>query len=77
MVVPLKYAALIPLPRPKLDDLKDLVAGLVLPYFRREYWDAILGIQDTPSNTLSGDDPEALADDPDPCSSRGFYGYIY
>ncbi|KAK4308972.1 hypothetical protein Pmani_019377 [Petrolisthes manimaculis] len=76
VVVPLKYTALIPLPKPKVDDLKDLVADLVPAYIQRAYWDAILGIQPTPEGgTLNGDDPEALVDDP--CSSHGYYDYTY
>lgn len=79
--VPLKYTALLPLPKPNVDDLKDLVGDLVPVYIRRAYWDAILGIQHThKGETHIGDDPEALADDPDdhgPCSSRGFYDYTY
>ncbi|KAK4298974.1 hypothetical protein Pmani_028716 [Petrolisthes manimaculis] len=78
VVVPRKYTALIPLPKPKVDDLKDLVADLVPAYIQRAYWDAILGIQPTPEGgTLNGDDPEALVDDPDPCSSHGYYDYTY
>ncbi|KAK4314251.1 hypothetical protein Pmani_014405 [Petrolisthes manimaculis] len=78
VVVPRKYTALIPLPKPKVDDLKDLVADLVLAYIQRAYWDAILGIQPTPEGgILSGDDTKALVDDPDSCSSHGYYDYTY
>lgn len=76
--VPQKYTALIPLPKPKMDDLKDLVYDLVPAYIQRAYWDTLLGIRHpTEGNTLNGVDPDDLADGPDPCSSHGYYDYTY
>ena len=60
--VPRKYATLLPLPRPKLEDLKVLVSELVPPYLRRRYWDKILGINESEDDE---DDPEPRLDDDD------------
>lgn len=60
VVVPREYNGLIPLTKPKLDELKVFVADLVLAYIQRTYWDAILDTQPTPEGDDSDvDDPHA------------------
>ncbi|KAK4323209.1 hypothetical protein Pmani_006088 [Petrolisthes manimaculis] len=61
-LVPRKYASLLPLARPKIEDLKVLVSELVPPYLKRRYWDRILGIniEDEEDDV---DDPETELDD--------------
>ena len=78
VIIPQKYTNLITLPKPKVDDLKDLITDLVPPYIRRQYWDAVLESQYTADgDEHSVDDPEAVVDDPLPCSSHRLYDYTY
>ncbi|KAK4317750.1 hypothetical protein Pmani_011188 [Petrolisthes manimaculis] len=75
-LVPRKYASLLPLARPKIEDLKVLVSGLVPPYLKRRYWDRILGIniEDEEDDV---DDPETELDDgnDEPLMTADFYDY--
>lgn len=79
--VPRKYERLIPLSKPKLNDLKVLVGDLVPPYIRRRYWDAILEMAPEQNGRHGADDSEADGLDfrPDTdCefeSERCFYDY--
>ncbi|KAK3887931.1 hypothetical protein Pcinc_007981 [Petrolisthes cinctipes] len=75
-LVPRKYASLIPLARPKIEDLKVLVSELVSPYLKRRYWDRILGIN-TEDEENDVDDPETKLDDDndEPLMTADFYDY--
>lgn len=83
--IPQKYTELIPLAKPKLQDLKVLVNELVPPFIRRRYWDKILGQTTADPEANPDSDAEAL-DDPDPnpwdinhededLGDRGFFDY--
>ncbi|KAK4325167.1 hypothetical protein Pmani_004320 [Petrolisthes manimaculis] len=75
-LVPRKYSSLLPIARPKIEDLKVLVSELVSPYLKRRYWDRILGIniEDEEDDV---DDPETELDDgnDEPLMTADFYDY--
>ena len=71
------YDGPIPLPKPKLDDLRVLVRDLVPPFIQRTYWNNILEVAAEPdvSSGPHAEEADSNQEIEENLSGRGFYDY--